>query len=468
MKLRIFIFLLLILSVSGYAIAQSGFIPLEVDYATFRSSKDRSYIEMYLSFYQNNLQYLPEENHFVAEYIATAEILQNDSTLKRIVDRRNNTIDSLNEITITRKFLNLFTFELGQGDYTGKITVQDINSNKVGEFYLDFKIPYLSVDSLSISDIELSSHIVTDTLKGEFNKNSFLVIPNPYNLYHIAMPVVYYYAEVYNLNYSPDNPDAYIVETSIKDMDGTVVKEYPVKKHEKPGTSAVLVGGYNIVTLPSGNYVLNLAVTDESTGKRVSQSKRFQFLKPGESDGNKTDSLEIDNRVAQDISLYANFTDKELDREFEMARYITDKNEKKIYSTLNTEGKRSFIAEFWRRFDPDPQTEINEFKQNYFERINYANTNFTAAKKDGWKTDRGRVLLTYGRPSDIERNYMIINTKPYEIWEYHELEGGVIFVFADLRGFGEYELVHSTYSRELHQENWENIIQRAETGVSSY
>ena len=116
MKLRIFIFLLLILSVSGYAIAQGGFIPLEVDYATFRSSKDRSYIEMYLSFYQNNLQYLPEENHFVAEYIATAEILQNDSTLKRIVDRRNNTIDSLNEITITRKFLNLFTFELGQGD----------------------------------------------------------------------------------------------------------------------------------------------------------------------------------------------------------------------------------------------------------------------------------------------------------------------------------------------------------------
>ena len=76
--------------------------------------------------------------------------------------------------------------------------------------------------------------------------------------------------------------------------------------------------------------------------------------------------------------------------------------------------------------------------------------------------------MTYGRPSDIERNYMTINTKPYEIWEYHELEGGVIFVFADLRGFGEYELVHSTYSRELHQENWENIIQRAETGVSSY
>jgi GWxTD domain-containing protein len=468
MKPRIFTFLLLILCVFDYASAQTGFIPLAVDYAIFKSSKDKSYIEIYLSFYQNNLQYLPEENHFVAEYVATAEILQNDSTLKRMVDRRNNTIDSLNQITITRKFLNIFTFELEQGDYIGKIAVQGLNSNKVGEFYFDFKIPYISLDSLSISGIELSSHIVSDTSRGEFNKNSFLVIPNPYNLYHIAMPVVYYYAEVYNLSYSPDNPGGYSVETSIRDMDGTAVKEYPVKKHKKPGTSAVVVGGYNIVTLPSANYVIDLSVTDESTGQRVSQSKRFQFLKPGEREVNRTDSLEIANRVARDISMYANFTEKELDKEFEMARYIADKNEKKIYSTLNTEGKRAFLAKFWRRFDPDPQTEINEFKQNYFERTNYANTNFSAAKKDGWKTDRGRVLLTYGSPSDIERNYMTINTKPYEIWQYHELEGGVIFVFADLRGFGEYELVHSTYSRELHQDNWENLIQRAETGVSSY
>ena len=464
MKYWIITLLSMISFMLGSVSAQMGFIPLAVDHAIFKSSSGKNYIEIYLSFYQNNLQYLPVDNKFFAEYVATAEILQNDSTLRRTIDQRNSTIDSFDEITPTRKFLNAFTFELNPGNYNGKVIVQDVNSNKMGEYYFDFIMPALIDDSLSISEIELSSHIVADSGSGEFNKNSLLVLPNPFNLYHIVMPVVYYYAEIYNLQYSPDNPGEYLVTASIRDMNGTVVKEYPVKKHKKPGTSAVVVGGYNVVTLPTANYVLNLTITDEQTGQTVNQSKRFQFLKPGDQKTGKTDSSEIVSRVARDISMYANFTDNELDKEFDMARYIAEKNEKKIYETLNTEGKRSFLAKFWRRFDPNPQTEVNEFKQHYFERINFANSNFSAAKKEGWKTDRGRVLLTYGSPNDIERNYMSINTKPYEIWQYHELEGGVIFVFSDLRGFGEYELIHSTYSRELHQPNWENLVQRAESG----
>ena len=55
--------------------------------------------------------------------------------------------------------------------------------------------------------------------------------------------------------------------------------------------------------------------------------------------------------------------------------------------------------------------------------------------KIGWKTDRGRVLILYGEPNEIERFPNQMDKKPYEIWHYDDVEGGVIFVFADLSGF---------------------------------
>ena len=75
-------------------------------------------------------------------------------------------------------------------------------------------------------------------------------------------------------------------------------------------------------------------------------------------------------------------------------------------------------------------------------------------RREGWKSDRGRVFLMYGEPSEIERFPNQQNTKPYEIWHYNEIQGGVIFVFADLTGFSRYTLVHSTMRGEVSDQNW--------------
>ena len=88
-----------------------------------------------------------------------------------------------------------------------------------------------------------------------------------------------------------------------------------------------------------------------------------------------------------------------------------------------------FLAKFWYGFDQTPETEINEFKTGYFQMIEYANLNFGSMNREGWNTDRGRILLTYGVPDEVERHYMAIDMKPHEIWHYHEFEGGVLFVF---------------------------------------
>jgi len=106
------------------------------------------------------------------------------------------------------------------------------------------------------------------------------------------------------------------------------------------------------------------------------------------------------------------------------------------------------MYQFWQIRDPEPSTSINEAREKYYERVDYANKKFRAFTKAGWLTDRGRVYILYGPPSDIERHPSEPNLYPYEIWEFDHLQSGVIFVFADFEGYKNYRLLHSTLDGE--------------------
>ena len=445
-------------------LSQSSFIPLSVEHAVFRGSENQAYLEVYLSFYENFLTYILQENKYLAEYIALAEIAQNDSLLDRKVDRRISEIDTALTTVNIRKFINVFKFYLEAGTYTIKIQVQDQNSPNSGEYEFDLAVSSFSATDLVMSDIQLCSKITPDTAKTEFMKNSFLTLPNPENLFSLSYPVVYYYAELYNLSYDPANPGNYQVHATITDGQGKIIKEYPSKSYKKPGESAVIVGGHNIVTLPPANYYLNLEVKDEQTQVTLQDSKKFSFYKPTGQISSQDDSLISFSEGETNIGIFVDYSEEQLDKEFAQVEYLSTKEERKIFKNLDQEGKKSFLARFWKKFDPDPQTELNEFRKQYMDLVDYADKNYGAMRKDGWKTDRGRILLTYGTPNEIQRYYMEIDKKPHEIWQYQQLEGGVIFVFADLTGFGEFDLIHSTYSRELHQPGWERLVLKTPGG----
>lgn len=112
------------------------------------------------------------------------------------------------------------------------------------------------------------------------------------------------------------------------------------------------------------------------------------------------------------------------------------------YEKANLEEKQSFFRRYWAERDPDPATAKNELKNEYFKRINYANQQFTAFGQDGWMTDRGRILIKFGFPDDIERHPFEMGERPYEIWRYYTLRK--MFLFEDRSGFGDYRL-HPNY-----------------------
>jgi len=64
----------------------------------------------------------------------------------------------------------------------------------------------------------------------------------------------------------------------------------------------------------------------------------------------------------------------------------------------------------------------------------------------------------YGNPDEIDRHPNETDMKPYEVWSYHSLEGGVEFDFIDKTGFDDYQLVNSTERNEIHDDNWQQYL----------
>ena len=84
-------------------------------------------------------------------------------------------------------------------------------------------------------------------------------------------------------------------------------------------------------------------------------------------------------------------------------RYVARKEEAKMFRSLETDEARAiFVEKFWRRRDPSPDTLANEYRELFWHRVQEANANFTESAKPGWMTDRGKIHILYGPPTDIE------------------------------------------------------------------
>ncbi|MEE8605418.1 MAG: GWxTD domain-containing protein [Candidatus Aminicenantaceae bacterium] len=126
-------------------------------------------------------------------------------------------------------------------------------------------------------------------------------------------------------------------------------------------------------------------------------------------------------------------------REFiSKVRYIITQKERKVFLNLQASEQKAFIEEFWKSRDPDPDTEENEYKEEYFKRIEEANRLFKEGSP-GWLQDRGRVYILLGPPWERQTFPRGINfyDKPQEIWYY----GYFVIRFIDNDWSGEYRLV---------------------------
>jgi len=135
----------------------------------------------------------------------------------------------------------------------------------------------------------------------------------------------------------------------------------------------------------------------------------------------------------------------------EEAVYIISATEKDVFLQLETDRERDmFIEAFWKHRDPTQATPQNEYKEEHYQKIQYANYHFgRGTPKPGWKTDRGRMYIILGEPNDIERYTQESGIYNTEVWFYqgltqYGLPAGFNVVFFQKDGAGEFKLYSPT------------------------
>jgi GWxTD domain-containing protein len=253
--------------------------------------------------------------------------------------------------------------------------------------------------------------------------------------------------EAYNLN----KDSLYTVEIVVKDPNGEIKKI--ISKQKRYGVKdAVEVGTTPIMNLSSGKYIFQIRILDGSM-KEVVQAKRYLFI-------NNPQVAQTTSPMSVKALQFLGMNADELEKEFRAAKYLATDQEIKTFSKINNaEGRREFLAKFWSDVENGKNHQTGITRAMYLDRILTANQRYHAMGKEGWQSDRGRVYLLYSEPDEVERFPSSTDAKPYEIWDYNQIESGVIFVFIDQSGFGDYRLVHSTKRGELQDESWKQHLQ---------
>jgi GWxTD domain-containing protein len=437
---------------------RGGQIQFDVDEAVFSANQGFAFVEIYFAIPRDALQHQKTIADFESNFETAVNLFAGDSLLAERKRTNTDRVAALTDIRKSQLLFNIFSFYIRPGTYKMRARVTDLGTQTGGWLEKTVIVVPFPEKDVSLSDIQLSMSIEADTSKNMYVKNGYRVLPNPNRLYGAELPLLYYYSEINNLSSMEAGRDSnYTVDVSIRDAQGKAVKSLPPKIKKRLGNSVLELGMVNVGSLNSGPYQISITAMDNGTGSSFSRSKDFFVYRPADYIGGNKEAAESEKTMADEFSA---MDLKGLDDLFKQCDYIATDKDKKLYKKLDINGKRKFMSDFWRVRDSNALTSVNEFKQDYFERLQYVEQHFGGSRRPGWKSDMGRIMLMYGKPDEIERYPSNIDKRAYEIWHFYSVEGGTQCYFVDLQDLGEMRLVHSTIRTELQDTDWERWLQR--------
>lgn len=432
------------------ATRSNGDLSFYLDTAGFRSSFGQTLQEFYYQIPLAQLEFCESEQGYKDTVYTKIDLFD---SLEQNVYSDSSIIPLLvNELSsVQNRYLpDQFELLLNPGEYRLNFVMTERGGQRSGQVSLPFTAREFKTEHLVQSDIQFSSEIRQDTTESKFVKNGLKVVPNPSRVYDFSLPMLYFYCEIYNLSYAgktDTSSHTYQIKYDILTPLGDIAKSLPAKLKKKPGSSSVEVGAVYVGTLPDTLYQLRLSLLDNDTGIKSSATGVFRLLPLQLATGPQNEA----------VVAIQNMSDEEIQKHLRQLKYILTRDEMNLMSGLGADRLRAAIANYWFSVDPSPQTPQNEFWREFMGRIELANKKFAAGFEEGWLTDRGRIMIKYGIPDNINRHPMTVHSVPYVEWFYYR-EEGMKFIFADEEGFNRYRLIYSSDERELTDPNWSQII----------
>lgn len=449
---------LILLLAAGGAVAEKVPFSLVGTFHQFRAEAGKSDLEIFYRLNPESWTYVEQETGvWIGKVMLSLAI---DHKGQCIYEDRWAMQDQQSTAKPANDFfkMDLMRLKVPSGRYTVKIKAVDLNdSSKQDSVQAEVLIPSYSSRNVSLSDLVLCREIreVKADETGLFIKNGHFVLPSSITRFNNRTGMLQFYVEGYSL-LTAVKADSFKIRYYVENQEGLPVEGLPFiqKTVLKDQDQIVKWGKISLSDVSPGEYKLNVFVINLEDELLASAQRSFEVYQAKSS---------VVAREATDVtgydalSLAGNFTPEE---ELAYITYIMNPQEKNIAKDIDDEsGQKEFLDGFWKLKDPTPETERNELREAYLQRGREANQMFSQTGRQGFQTDFGRIYLMYGNPNDIQKFSNTSSGRRYQTWRYDEIQGGVEFVFVDITGVNDFQLVHSTMRGEVQDYDWERLLE---------
>ncbi len=442
-----FLIVMLLFPVASFVHAQP-MVHMRLDSLRFYEPDGNTRFEFPLSIFRSSLYYRNDSsgNRFTS-YRIQMRISHDTTTYIETWDRIHH--PSLTENTAQGIIPDLASVSVPPGIYNIEIGITDSAGHFRGRKVFDSLRADAMPPHFNLSSLMICSDLEFEAGNDEFHRNGYRVVPYAEKMFGTLEPILFLYWEEYKQ--LPDTMCRYSISL-IASRSSAPKNPLLVREKRIIGDRSFEVEAIPVRNLPTGSYIAQIIATTYPSGTVDTAISRFfvysDSLPPVVQKADTTHRIFNPDIVpAEDI------------------HYIVEASILDMVSKLSLEEQRIWAENYWKDHDPTPRTPLNENMEQYRERL-AAVDRFKTNAKPGWQTDRGRVYLIYGPPDDIEDNAFQTSqtseimddpsggNKPFVVWRYNSIGGGVIFIFADVHLFGEYELIHSTMTGEVSDEHW--------------
>jgi GWxTD domain-containing protein len=379
------------------------------DFLGFRGEGGKTRLDVFMQVPYDAVQFIKTGQGFEASYSITVSVY--DKEKNNLITEKiwNEKIVAISfELTSSPENFNLGhrSFELTPGVYTIQTSLLDNDSRNQYDSENIFEVK--SFEKVpSLSDIMLVA-------KKTIVEGSTKLIPNVSRNILTDRDNLFTFFEVY-----ADTTCSLSVDYLILDENEIEIKKITNQIAVNKGSNQIF-NSIDSLTLNLGSYFLRVTLRDSS-------GKDFDYS--------------IKSFVSRWYGVPKSITN--LDKAIDEMIYIANPED---VSYINEAGDqmdkaKRFVA-FWIKYDSNPADAYNPVFNEYYNRVAMANANFTTYSLEGWRSDRGMVFIILGAPDNIERHPFEYYAKPYEVWQYYNLNRS--FLFTDYTGFGDYRLSPDT------------------------
>ena len=383
-----------------------------LDAISFQSTDSiQTRIDVYVQVPYDVLRFISGDSVFIARYEITIDVLgaEGNQVLEKVWNEEVHATGFEQTQSKTGYSLTQRSITVAPGNYVLRTQMREMESRKLSVQLKKIIVHDCSQPVLSMSDIMLVNRVTEEAGRTH-------IVPNiSGNLYNVPDGFFLFFEL-----YSSSKADS--VELTYRMFDKMGQQIYSRIEHRVlEGKKTQVIAKIDSSRYPVGVYQVDVGVRTIPNGRdsatyRVEKTRGF-VMRWG-----NTPLTIIDLNLA-----------------IRQTRYIaTDKEYDTMTDAKTMEEKQKIFQEFWRKRDPSPDTQRNEYMEEYYSRVQYSNEHFSHYI-EGWRTDMGMVFIILGSPNNVDRHPFDYDSKPYEVWSYYEFNRQVVFV--DETGFGDYRLL---------------------------